>query len=278
MKTSHNAEEPEFRSWRSYWQFADQIQTKQRYVWDVGVQAFLSVVSHTLRERAVEISEGKLLWRAQLGIDKRCIEDDDGNFVEIEPRGFPRERMKPLPNSKSEGRVNPAGIPVLYMATDKRTAISEVRPWIGHGVSVAQFRVRRRLKAVDLSKKRDDSKLGRNIPVDDEGWQLEEPSDPKDKEQYVWRDIERAFSRPVALSDNRTAYIPTQILAELFRREGFDAVIYRSALGESGRNVALFNLNDAEILNCSPFEVRGLEITFKQIGNPWFNDQGNNQR
>ncbi|MYE54517.1 MAG: RES family NAD+ phosphorylase [Chloroflexi bacterium] len=274
MSTSHTPQESEFRSWRSYWKFADHVQTKRRFVWDADIQAFLSAVSQTLRERTVEISEGKLLWRAQSGIDRRRIEDDDGKLVEIEPRGFRRERMKPLPNSNSEGRVNPAGIPVLYMATDKRTAISEVRPWIGHGVSVAQFRVRRRLKAVDLSKKRDDSKLGRNIPVDEEGWWPEEPSDPKDKEQYVWRDIEEAFLRPVTLNDNRTAYIPTQILAELFHREGFDAVIYRSALGKSGRNVALFNLNDAEILNCSPYEVRGLEITFKQIGNPWFNHQG----
>ena len=269
MKTSHTTEGPDFRSWRNYWQFADYVQTKRRYVWDVEVQAFLNAVSHTLKEHALEISEGKLLWRAQLGIDRRRIEDDDGNFVEIEPRGFPRERMKPLPNSNSEGRVNTAGIPVLYMATDKRTAISEVRPWIGGSVSVAQVRIRRRLMAVDLSKKRDDSEMGRNIPVDDEGWWREEPSDPEDKEQYVWRDIERAFSRPVTLNDNGTAYIPTQILAELFRREGFDAVIYRSALGEGGRNVALFNLEDAEILNCSPHEVVGLDIDFKLVGNSW---------
>ena len=80
------------------------------------------------------------------------ITDDDGSVVGMEPLGYPAERMKPLPNAPTEGRVNPAGIPVLYMATNRRTAISEVRPWIGHSVSVAQFRIRRRLKAVDLSK------------------------------------------------------------------------------------------------------------------------------
>ena len=275
MKTSPNTEEPEFRSWRSYWQFAEHVQTKRRFVWDIDIQSFLDAVSAGLEERTVEISEGELLWRAQSGIDRVHIEDDDGNVIEIDSQGFQAERMKPLPTPNTEGRVNPVGIPVLYMATDKRTAISEVRPWIGHGVSVAQFRIRRRLKAVDLSKKRDERNLGRNILVDDEGWWLAEPSDPGEKEQYVWRDIESAFSRPVTLNDNRTAYIPTQILSELFRSEGFNAVIYRSALGESGRNVALFSLNDAEILNCSPYEVKGLEIEFKQIGNSWFTQRGN---
>ena len=275
MKTSHITEEPEFRSWRSYWQFADYVQTKQRFVWDVDIQVFLDTVSAGLEERTVEISEGKLLWRAQSGIARIHIEDDEGNLIQIDPQGFRAERMKPLPNPNTEGRANPIGIPVLYMATDKRTAVSEVRPWIGQGVSVAQFRIRRRLKVVDLSKDRDECNLGRNIPVDDEGWRLAEPSDPREKEQCVWRDIERAFSRPVTLNDNRTAYIPTQVLAELFRSEGFDAVIYRSALGESGRNVALFSLNDAKILNCSPYVVKGLEIEFKQIGNSRFTQRGN---
>ena len=273
MKNSHDPEEPEFYSWRGYWSFAKQVRTQRRFVWDVDIQTFLDTVSKTLEERAVEIGEGQLLWRAQLGIEPIPIEDDDGNVVGTEPQGFWPERMKPLPNSNTEGRVNPAGIPVFYMATNRGTAISEVRPWIGSGVSVAQFKVRRGLKAVDLSKKRDDSKLGRNIPVDDEGWWLAEPNDPKEKEQYVWRDIERAFSKPVALTDDRTAYVPTQILAELFRREGFDAVIYQSAFGKDGYNVALFSLDDAEILNCSPYEVMNLEITFRQIGNSWFAQQ-----
>lgn len=39
--------------------------------------------------------------------------------------------MKPLSNSASEGRANPKGIPYLYVATDKETAMSEVRPSLG---------------------------------------------------------------------------------------------------------------------------------------------------
>ena len=120
----------------------------------------------------------------------------------------------------------------------------------------------------------DDSELGKNIPVDDEGWWTADPDDPRDKEQFVWRDIERAFSRPVTLTEDRTGYVPTQVLAELFREEGYDAVIYRSTFGKDGYNVALFDLNEAEVLNCSPYEVTDIEVAFKQSGNSWFAKQG----
>ena len=141
--TSHDPQGPEFRSWRSYRKFARQVQTERRFVWDVNIQSFLDTVSKKLEERAVEMGEGQLLWRAQLGIEPITIVDDDDNVVRMKPHGFRSERMKPLPSPDTEGRVNPVGIPVLYMATSRRTAISEVRPGIGHGVSVAQFRVRR---------------------------------------------------------------------------------------------------------------------------------------
>jgi RES domain-containing protein len=39
--------------------------------------------------------------------------------------------MKPIPKWQGEGRANPRGIPVLYLATHRETALAEVRPWIG---------------------------------------------------------------------------------------------------------------------------------------------------
>lgn len=59
--------------------------------------------------------------------------------------------MKPLPDHAKEGRVNPVGIPVLYLASTEESAISEIRPWVGSEVSAPQFKVLRDLKAVNLS-------------------------------------------------------------------------------------------------------------------------------
>ena len=78
---------------------------------------------------------------------------------------------------------------------------------------------------------------------------------PDKKAKLVWTDIDNAFSRPVTLSDDEADYVPTQILAELFRSAGYDGVIYRSQFGEKGHNLALFNVADAEPINCAPYRV-----------------------
>jgi hypothetical protein len=60
------------------------------------------------------------VWRAQLGIKEVTqISDADGTVtVGFHPLEF--ARMKPLAGAAKEGRVNPKGIPVLYVATAPR--------------------------------------------------------------------------------------------------------------------------------------------------------------
>lgn len=176
--------------------------------------------------------------------------------------------MKPRDDRAREGRVNPAGIPVLYLANSLQTAISEVRPWIGSEVSVAKFEICRDLKVINLSVEDGDSELNRRM------WaQLHSEkarTNPKFKEQTVWLHVEQAFSRPISVSDDTADYVPTQILAELFYANGYDALIYRSQFGEQGFNIALFDIEDAEVISVAPYEVTAVEVKSKKIVNPWF--------
>ena len=55
---------------------------------------------------------------------------------------------------------------------------------------------------------------------------------PEVKEKAVWVEIDCAFSHPTTLSDDAADYVPTQILAELFRDTGYDGIVYRSHFGE----------------------------------------------
>jgi hypothetical protein len=64
--------------------------------------------------------------------------------------------------------------------------------------------------------------------------------------------------------------VPTQILAELFKSEGYDGVGYRSSLGP-GHNVALFDLDAADLIVCLLFEVKDISFKFEQAGNPYRN-------
>ena len=92
---------------------------------------------------------------------------------------------------------------------------------------------------------------------------FEEPDAPE-RERAVWRDIDRAFSRPVAVADDVAGYAPTQIMAEVFRQRGFDGVAYRSSLGPP-HNIALFDLDAADICNCSLGEIHGLKALLSKI-------------
>ena len=260
-KTLDHDRRPEFTSWRNF-DFRQRVRNRRRYVWDVEVQTFLDTVRGTLDDRGYMLSAGTTLWRAQAGID--WIVNDDG----MEERmGFLPERMNPDARYVGEGRANTAGIPVLYLASTKQAAISEVRPWMGSNVSVAQYRIVRDLKAIDLTRGFGKSSLDGLTFSHLMG---EEDPDSETKEMSVWTEIDNAFSRPIEISENLADYVPTQILSELFRDAGYEAIIYRSNFGEEGYNIAVFSPNDAVILNCGAYEVTQIEVRFREAGNLWY--------
>ena len=224
----------------------------------------------TREGRDFNIPEGAIFLRAQIGVEYVSFNDRDGEEIGEQPMGFSCSRMKPLVEYAREGRANSSGIPVLYLASTKQTAISEVRPWVGSELSVAQFKISRRLNAIDLTKEHGKSSWS-GLTLNQLAGQ-EEP-DSETRARSVWTDIDNAFSRPVSPSDEVENYIPTRILAELFREAGYDAIVYRSQFGQEGQegyNIALFRLQDAEILNCAPYRVESIEVKYKEIGNRWF--------
>ena len=70
----------------------------------------------------------------------------------------------------------------------------------------------------------------------------------------------------IAISAN---YASTQILGESFKREGLDGILYRTGLG-TGFNVALFNLDDADPINCTLYSVKAVSFTFDRSGDTWY--------
>ena len=75
--------------------------------------------------------------------------------------------------------------------------------------------------------------------------------------------------KPVTPSDDDADYVPTQIIAELFKANGFDGIACRSSLGD-GRNVVLFDLDAAGIMKCELFELSGLQFKFEETATPYF--------
>lgn len=154
-------------------------------------------------------------------------------------RPYSRREMGAPPAMRSgQGRINPVGVPYLYLASDAETAVAEARPWIGCKVTVAEFRTAGAVEVVNLSKKR----YLRRVRG-------------KEAEEEVWKTlISSLFSTPFDPRDD-TAYAPTQYLAERLKNEGFGGILYDSALTGEGYNVAFFAPDAARATRCSVVEV-----------------------
>ncbi|GAA0386885.1 hypothetical protein GCM10009093_12140 [Brevundimonas terrae] len=269
--SNKNRSGAEFAHWDSYSRFVKKVRYTNRYILEDEERRFLDAVLATIRDRDEDLKVDHILYRAQRGIDIVDRTDEDGNWIGEDVWGYGSSRMKPLADRAREGRANPMGIPVLYVASTIETAVSEVRPWVGSELSVAKCRVVRPLRTLDLSVGHGQSPFAGAIFR----YLLNEDQlNAEEKKKAVWTQIDNAFSEPVTASDERADYAPTQILAELFRSAGYDAIAYKSHFGDQenikGYNIAIFDPSTVEIVSCTPYRVNSIKVAAEPIGNPWF--------
>lgn len=182
------------------------------------------------------INAGTRWHRARMGAKPRAA---DFNEVGGAPRYFYEPHKdkaigSPPVGVATGGRVNRPGVSYLYLASDTATAAAEIRPHPGELVSVGSFEITKELRIVDL-RSHDLTKLWRN---DSELEMLE-----------LIIAMERVFAT-AAPPSNRGAYTLTQFLGEIFRRLGFDGVIFRSTVGD-GDNLVAFDPANAEWISGS---------------------------
>jgi RES domain-containing protein len=183
-------------------------------------------------------------------VEEGLFPDDVFYFESVDP--FPIERIKPLRDRAHEGRVNPKGIPCLYMATDPDTAMMEVRPWAGSVLTLAQLILLRDITVVDCTI--------------ETHFELPAPSQQQ-LESNNWYVLNEAFSYPVTRNDDVADYAPTQYLADVFRNKGYDGILYKSSFGD-GKNLALFDINAAAVASRCLHKVKKFLLEFRQLSKP----------
>jgi RES domain-containing protein len=176
------------------------------------------------------ISENELLYRARIGYKeiKRAV----SNGFEVENHYLPFTGLDigaPKPYLATGGRVNRTGVSFLYCATDKYTAISEVRPHPGDIVSIAKFRLKNVLSVFNLY----DSQLLHFFESDNVLDTYKE-----------FHTLGVLLNRTIPPAD-RINYSITQLIADGIRRLGFAGVLYCSTVG-TGKNLVLFDHNVVE--------------------------------
>lgn len=174
--------------------------------------------------------KGAELFRARIGVNKRLT--SAGNFENYYSYVAHSESDIGCPPifAASEGRLNRARVSLLYLASDRKTAVAEIRPHPGHLVSTAQFKSKQDLKIVDLT-----DKDIRNFLSDSRLDQL-----------HLIFSFNSLMNLPVT-PDRKEYYIITQLISDSIREAGFDGVKFKSSLGH-GDNFTFFNPGDFELI------------------------------
>ncbi|MCT4565624.1 MAG: RES family NAD+ phosphorylase [Maledivibacter sp.] len=235
------------------------IRHSNRYIYSKEVNSIIDEIMEISKSHIIEIGQDVELYRCQVG----CIYKEDESNYDILP--YEKLRMFPRKNIANEGRANPKGIPYLYMATDMKTAMCEVRAWPGLDVSCCVFKPKQKLKLIDLTKQ---YKAGliidfkKNLVLSN------------DSSEDLWGEINNAFSFPILSTDNSADYSITQVIAEIIKNEGYDGLLYNSYFTKNtsrGKNIVLFDKDKVKICYGHVVEIKKLDIDIKQVGNTvWY--------
>ncbi|MGX9696689.1 RES family NAD+ phosphorylase [Janthinobacterium lividum] len=143
----------------------------------------------------------------------------------------------------SGGRMNAAGLPAFYGATNAETALAEVRPPVGSSVVVAKFSVVRPLKLLDL-------KLLSQVQLAQSASLFDEATEVAAQRRDFLRMLSERMTLPVMPEKQDRNYLITQVVADylaMHPNASIDGIIYPSvqvnegAVDERSENIVLFH-------------------------------------
>ncbi len=203
---------------------------------------FVEVIERLKKNKSFTytVQKGEIFYRGRIFRENSDNGEKDSKF-----KGYSKEESGVNPSTwPAEGRMNPAGIKLLYLATGKTTCIKEIRAASGEIVSIAQFECKEELKIADFQHIRVNNP-DRKIIVD---WLKELLS-----KGYGGRD-----------------YVITQYVSMLCQKMGFDGIMYRSKFAtkkdvRKGNNIALFNYDKCECVSSDLYYVNSISLSLKEI-------------
>jgi len=131
-----------------------------------------------------------------------------------------RELSAPESKKATAGRMNPAGIVMFYGALSENTAIAEIRPSVGSLAVVAQFKMTRKLRLLDLSR------IGSGFT----GSLFDPAYENRTARLQFLRSFHALIARPIQPCDELLEYLPTQAVAEYISSIlNLDGILYASA-------------------------------------------------
>ena len=170
-------------------------------------------------------------------------------------KGFTTHEMGAPPKGKrTGGRVNPDGVGVLYLSSDKITVLNEVRANAYDYISIGRFRAKRSIVVANLSG------VGKSSP-----FLFSSELEQFAANRKVFQDIAAEIAKPLRRSDSPLEYLPTQYIAEFIKSKKYDGVEFASTLRQGGYNLAVFDESLFECVDVETVEVSEVLYTTEPL-------------
>lgn len=219
--------------------FAMRCRDSYRYMIDDEGRKILSRIVALASANQFVLPRTETLHRTQLG----CKYERPIGAFHFGESPFDEQRMLPLRDRAREGRLNPKGIPYLYLADNAETAVAEARPSTEQRITLGEFRPVRELRIAAFGSK--DWRPNAESPIT----------------QNLAELVASSFSRPVQNSDDQSEYAVTQLIAESLKDAGFCGVYYPSSVSNGG-NYALFDLDSVQMIQAKVVVVSRVTYEF----------------
>ena len=223
--------------WR---EFTDTVLHKTRYLfqsepvdrWDASRPDYVPVPT-VLDTLGALVTNLNLVTRLDGGTV--CYRAREGHHKEFS------EVSVPPKDKAGAGRMNPVGIPYLYVSLDRETARCEIKPEEQEGYTLATLKTKASLLLLNLA----------DLPAPPSTFELDKYNEMHQL-QFLYA-FSQEIRQPVSKDGKEhIEYIPTQIISDFFRHrftyheEKLDGIIFNSSQTD-GKNVTLFVSNHEEV-------------------------------
>ena len=165
----------------------------------------------------------------------------------------------PPADKATSGRANAAGIRCLYLASDERTTVYEVRAGAFDSISIGRFRLKQDISVVDLRA------IAKLCPV---GVEMDYLEYAVNKEHL--QKINMEMARGMRRGDNSIDYVATQYICDFVKsleyldessclKKAYHGIVYNSTMNHDGYNLAVFDPDLFECKSVKRIAVEGLD-------------------
>lgn len=198
---------------------------------DMLLEEYIKTTKQELLSYTKVFKKGQILYRGRLGY-KSYYKEDSEKMLKFKYPYYGKDIKNPPCHLSEAARFNRDGFSYLYLSSDEKTCIAELRLKIGSICSIAEFRQKKDLRLLNLDKN---------------------------------KTLKDFLITPVC-DDNRYHYKFTRFISDLIKAIGIDGIAYDS-VQSNGKCFVIFDDQNFELVTYSEkmFLAKRVEYEFEEV-------------